>query len=83
MSIACLEARVPPAVRIERALRIAAEELTVASLDDVIALASELCQMQVWPQTALRFFTREYDSFQVTEVGERVLIRVRSPIPAA
>lgn len=82
MSIACLEARVPPAVRIERALRLAAEELSVASLDDIIALASEYCQMNVWPETAIRFFTREYDSYAVSEVGDRVLIRVRSRVSA-
>jgi len=75
MSIACQEVRIPPAVRIQRALSLAADELSVASLEDVIALASELCQIQIYPDFAVNYFRQEHQSYSVTQVRDKFLVQ--------
>lgn len=75
MSIACQEVRLPPALRMQRALRLAAEELCVASLEDVISLASAFCKLRIYPDFAVDYFRQEYQDFTVTKVRGKLLVR--------
>ncbi len=75
MSIACQEVRLPPALRMQRALRLAAEELAVASLEDVIGLAQAFCKLRIYPDFAVDFFRQEYQDFIISEVRGRFLVR--------
>ena len=77
MSVACQEVRLPPALRMQRALRLAAEELCVASVEDIIGLAQAFCKLRIWPDFAVDYFRQEYQDFDVREIKGRVLIRTR------
>lgn len=78
MNVLCQEARMPPAVRAQRALRLATEELGCGSLQDILSLASELVKFTIYPDFALDFFRYEYQDFQITESKSGIKIKVLS-----
>jgi hypothetical protein len=59
----------------QRALRLAAEELSVANVEDIIALAQAFCKLRIWPDFAIDFFRQEYQDFTIDKVRGRFLVR--------
>jgi hypothetical protein len=76
-----VESRLPPSVRRNRALMLAAEELGGGELDEIVALASTICNMRIWPDEALDYFRAEEGHFEVhTSLGiPQVRLKPKDP----
>lgn len=72
-----MEGRLPQSVRIHRALALAVDELGTGSLEDVISLASAICNLTVWEDTAIEYFRSEPGEYQLTNDRGRTVVRLR------
>lgn len=75
--IGVVEARLPPAVRRNRALALAVEELGAGELEDILGLASAICNLRVWPDAAIDYFRSQPDLYEIRTGNGLTTVRLK------
>ncbi len=78
MSIYCREPRIPPAVRMCRALRVAAEEVCDAPLVEIIALAEQIARLNISVDFALDWLRIEGGDYDLDNDGDTMIVKRRN-----
>lgn len=75
--IGTVEARLPVAVRRNRALALAVEELGAGELEEIVSLASAICNLRVWPDAAIDYFRGEPGQYDIRQSHGLTTIRLK------